>query len=153
MPPGSALHLAVPAGAAGGGVPPGSTSPLPVPAGAVGDGVLPGSALHLPVPAGAAGGGVPLGSTLHLPVPAGAAGGGVPSFHLPISTGAFPSSQPVGLPQIYWSYLYMHQWTVLHMVSINSGNVEISWGGWGKLSKQRVRSSNGYLRLLDHACL
>ena len=28
----------------------------------------------------------------------------------------------------------MHQWTVLHMVSINSGNVEISWGGWGKLS-------------------
>ena len=47
----------------------------------------------------------------------------------------------------------MHQWTVLHMVSVNSGNVEISWGGWGKLSKQRVRSSNGYLRLLDHACL
>ena len=37
----------------------------------------------------------------------------------------------------------MHQWTILHMVSINSGNVEISWGGWGKLSKQRVRSSNG----------
>ena len=60
MPPGSTLHLPVPAGAAGGGVPPGSTLHLPVPAGAAGGGVPPGSALHLPVLAGAAGGGVPL---------------------------------------------------------------------------------------------
>ena len=38
--------------------------------------------------------------------------------------------QVQGPPQIYWSiYLYMHQWTFLHMVSITSENVEISWGG------------------------
>ena len=91
VPLGSTLHLPVPAGAAGGGVLPGSTLHLPVPAGAAGGGVPTGSALHLPVPAGTAGGGVPTGSALHLAVPAGAAGGGVASFHLPISTGAFPS--------------------------------------------------------------
>ena len=38
--------------------------------------------------------------------------------------------QVQGPPQIYWNiYLYMHQWTVLHIASITSGNVEISWGG------------------------
>ena len=58
--------------------------------------VPPGSALHLSVTASAAGGGVPLGSTLHLPVPAGVADGGVPSFHLPISTGTFPSVSTSG---------------------------------------------------------
>ena len=73
-----------------------STLHLPVPAGAAGGGVPLGSALHLPVTASAASGGVPLGSTLHLPVPAGAAGGGVPSFHLPISTGTFPSVSTSG---------------------------------------------------------
>ena len=101
-----------------------------------------GSALHLPVPAGATSGGVPPGSALHLPVPAGATSGGVPpgsALHFPVTlvqpVVEYPlvqlyTFQVQGLPQIYWSiYLYMHQWTVLVMVSITSGNVEISWGG------------------------
>ena len=123
---------------AGGGVPLGSALHLPVSIGTAGGGVPPGSALHLPVSIGTAGGGVPPGSALHLPVPAGAAGGGVPSFDLPINTGVFPSASTSGP-----AYLYMHQWTVLHMVSITSGNVELSGGGGGGVSKQCMQSNIG----------
>ena len=48
----------------------------------------------------------------------------------------------------------MHQWTVLHMVSITSGNVEISWGGGGGgEAKQAARAEQQWLAKAFRPCM